>query len=150
MADSMIAVSTTVVDTVMALNLDGHLDRLHHLEGDFLGDVHGYLDSLDVLESFSDRDMLNNGDLDGNLDGVGFGDQLDLGGDGGVGNLSVSLGVDHLGISVDRVAIGVSPMMARDTMAAMAVVAEAVCAVEIRHGQARDPESNGAPHEGEG
>jgi len=89
----------TTVDTTMGVaavaivTLDGNLDRLHNLERNLLGDVHGNLDGLDVLEGFGDGNVLHDGDLDGDLDGVGLGDQLDLGGDGGVGDLSVGLGV---------------------------------------------------------
>lgn len=139
MTDPMITVSTTVVDTVMALVLDGNLDCLDYLEGYFFGDVYWYLNGLDVLEGFGDGNVLDNGDLNGNLDRVGLGNQLDLSGDGRVGDFSVSLGVDHLGFSVDRVAIGVASV-ARDTMttmmSAMTVVAETVGPVEVRHRQA--------------
>merc|ERR1719481_999981 len=108
MTDPMITVSTTVVDAVMALVLDGNLDCLDYLEGYFLGDVDWDLNGLDVLEGFGDGNVLDNRDLNGNLDRVGFGDQLDLGGDGRVGDFAVSLSVDHLGFSVDRVAIGIA------------------------------------------
>jgi len=139
MTDPMITVSTTVVDAVMALVLDGNLDCLDYLEGYFFGDVYWYLNGLDVLEGFGDGNVLDNGDLNGNLDRVGLGNQLDLSGDGRVGDFSVSLGVDHLGFSVDRVAIGVASV-ARDTMttmmSAMTVVAETVGPVEVRHRQA--------------
>merc|ERR1719402_2194313 len=135
MADPMITVSTTMVDAVMALVLDGDLDCLDYLEGHFLGDVDRDLNGLDVLKGFGDGNVLDNGDLNGNLDRVGFGDQLDLGGDGRVRDFSVSLSVDHLGFSVDRVPIGIASV-ARDAMSAMTVVAETVGPVEVRHRQA--------------
>jgi len=146
----MIAVSTTMVDAVVGLVFDGHLDGLDHLKRHFLGDVYGHLYGLDILEGFGDGDVLHDGNFDGDLDGVGLGDELDLGGDGGVGNLSVGLGMDHLGIAVDSVTVGVASM-AGDAMATvMTVVTEAVGTVEVRHRQARHPKSNGAPRKEKG
>jgi len=86
-------VTVAGVAAVAVVALDGNLDRLHNLERNLLGDVHGNLDGLDVLEGFGDGNVLHDGDLDGDLDGVGLGNQLDLGGDGWVGDLSVGLGV---------------------------------------------------------
>jgi len=88
------AVVMTVVVTV-AVVLDGHLDRhldgLDHLEGDGLGDVDGHLNRLDALEGLGDGHVLDDRHLDRDLDGVGFGDELELGGDGGV--LALDVGV---------------------------------------------------------
>jgi len=95
---------------VVGLDLHGYLNGLDHLEGDLLGDMHGHLHGLDVLEGLGDGNVLNDGDLDGYLDGVGLGHQLQLGGDGGVVDTAVGLGVHVLGVTVHR--LRVSTMVA--------------------------------------
>jgi len=116
----VVAVSSTVVDAgVVSFDLNGNLYGLDHLEGYFLGDMYGYLDGLNVFEGFGHWNVLHDGDLNGDLDGVGLGNKLQLGGDGRVGDFAVGFCVNQLGLTVDRLSTDV--MAAMSTMSAMAV-----------------------------
>merc|ERR1712002_202347 len=98
----VVAVSSTVVDAGVASF-----------------DLNGYLYGLNVFEGFGHWNVLHDGDLNGDLDGVGLGNKLQLGGNGRVGDFAVGFCVNQLGLTVDRLSTDV--MAAMSTMSAMAV-----------------------------